>query len=191
MHLSNLFHSIKDSFIYKRVIIAEEQKSEQPPLSGKSSLSEKLSDGECEEKRTSILTRHTIINNSNDQPTPMAIRLFQQNPGKKEWAYKTKQVQKNEHILLEFILETENLGPVLIRLEKKERLYYCSIFVESKEVETFLYQDFKEIRLFLDKFLQEARLAINFVKWNIFLPEEKERLISSLQKERFLVDKRV
>jgi len=190
LHLSNFFHSIKDSFSYKRLIIAEEQKSEQPPLSGKSSLSEK-SDCERNEKGTSVLTRHTFINNSGGSPTPLTIRLFHQTPEKKEYAHKTKQIPKNEQILLEFILETENLGPVLIRLERKKRLYYCSVFVESEEVETFLYQDFKEIRLLLDKFLQEARLEVYFIKWNIFLPEEKERLMRSLQKERFLIDKRV
>ncbi len=192
MHLSNFFHSIKDSFIYKRRSIAEGQKREQPLLLGKSSPPEKLLEFEREEKDINVTTRFTYINDSEGPPTPLTLRLSRHALKKKEYTPKNKHhIPGSDPFLLEFILETENLGPILLRLERKGRHYNCSLFVESEEVEKFLYRDFEKIKLLLEDFLQKAGINVNFLRWNIFSPEEKERLTHSLEKERFLIDKRV
>lgn len=189
MHLSNFFNSIKDSFIYKRRSIAEEQKKE-VASPGKSSPPEKFWDRE--EKEINVMTRHTFITDSVGNTTPLVIRISPGTVKKRGSAHKKKQIPDPEdNILLDYILMTENLGAILLSLKRERGHFNCSIFVESEEIETFLSRNFEEIELFLDDYLQKAHLDINLIKWSIFSPEEKERLIHVLAKDHSFIDKRV
>lgn len=195
MHLINFINSIKNSFIYKSRVIPEEQK-------GQTFHHKKLPDFEGttlrnaaeylqREEKESVITRHTLINNSEGTPTPLTVRIPPYALKKKEDAGKKKHDADSHTFLFDLIIETENLGPVLLRLEGESRLYYCSLYAKSEEIATFLCEDFEEIRLLLDGFLQKTRLAVNFLSWSIFSPEEKESLKSSLKKEHFSLDTRV
>lgn len=195
MHLINFINSIKNSFIYKSRVIPEEQK-------GQNFLHKKLPDFERttlrhaaeylqREEKESVITRHTVINNSEGTPTPLTVKIPPYALKKKEDTGKKKHDADSHSYLFDLIMETENLGPVLLRFEGEGRLYYCSLYTESEEMATFLCEDFEEIRLLLDGFLQKTRLAVNFLSWSIFSSEEKESLKSSLGKEQFSIDTRV
>ena len=191
MQFVNFINFIKNSFVYKRSVMPEEQKGQTLHFGGKSSSpANKFPYFERttlrssaqylqQEEKESVTTRHTVINNSEGTPTPLTVRIPANASKKKEGTGK-KPNADSRVFLFDFIIETENLGPVLLRFEGEGRLYYCSLYAESDEMAAYLCQDFEEIRLLLESFLQKTRLGVSFLS-----------LKNSLGKEHFIIDTRV
>jgi hypothetical protein len=189
----NFINSIKNSFIGKRHFMPGEQKAqtkaqnvphtrlpdfERTKRIALQSSAEHLQRAE----KDSVTTRQTMINNSEGTPTPLIIRTPIDAPRKRKKQGPPPTDADSRSFLFDLILETENLGPVLLRLGEEGRLYKCSHYAESEEIATYLYQEFEDIRLLLAELLQKTSLGVTFLS----LKDDH-----GPEKEHFIIDTRV
>ncbi len=190
MPFINLIKSIKNSFIGKKPHIPAEQNSQtfhQKELPSFERAKRPAPGGPPEhiqrmekESAANLQTVQTVINNPQGMPTPLLVRIPRKSQGKRRGRSSLPADKDTPSFLFELILETENLGPVLLRLRGGEKLYNCSLYAESREIVSYLCQDFAELQLLLASFLQKTSLGITVLSRE-----------DSPQKEHFFINTRV
>jgi|GEM_PF-3138466 len=204
MHLSNLINSqIKENLAYSKQAPGKQvppqvQKNEQAASAKKSVSAEKLLDSKraalqthhervaAEEKEISN-PRYIYINNYKGSATPLLIKVLDEDEKKEQSGKKSF-----EQVEMEFHLETENLGPVLLRLKIVGGLYYCTIYLYSEEIKEYLGDNGAEMDLVWEDLFEKAGLEkhrFHKIEWKLFSAEDMQRHMS--EKSRFLLDQRV
>jgi hypothetical protein len=197
LNLSSFFTSrIKENLANAKQALSPPQKKGQPPSAEKNSSTDKPLDlkravsrapvekAAAEEKEGFQASKYTYMHNFKGGTTPLLFRTSNKGSEKERREKKTP-----EQTGIEFLLETENLGPVILRMEVVDGVYYSTIFLHSEEAKELLIENKAEIVPIWEDLLKEAGLTYHKLIWKILSPEEKERLWH--EKKRDFLDQRV
>jgi hypothetical protein len=173
LSLINFMKSIENSFISKKHPVSGKQKEQEkmqtlpkgrPPgfVQAKKKEMHNYARRLQQVEKETVATRQVIISNSEGTPSPLTIRIPQRAPGKGKGKKPSPEEAGLQSFLFDLIIETENLGPILLRLDGEGGLYNCTFHAESKEVANRLYQDFGRVRPILSELLPKTGLDVRF-----------------------------
>ena len=195
MHLSSFITSMKDRILYTKLTLDSAQKKEPNIHTAKNASSEKSLYSKrvkprqspqkyTTEEKDSHTQKYTYVRNFRGNNNPLLIKIRSENQ-KKERRGKKEAAQLD----IEFIFETENLGPVLLRLEIKDGFYSGIVYLYSEDAMELVNEDEAEIELIWNDFMKRAGLGTRKIKWKIFTADEKRRFFH--EKRRLSLDQRV
>ncbi|GEM_PF-2803223 len=141
--------------------------------------------------------QHLLIPTSREIPVPLMFRYYldpEQEKGQKE---KEKKEGKKRPaygrggLLFDFILETPNLGLIIIRLQKEDACYLGKLLLESEDSGKLIQKNLRELQEILSSVVSETGVYLQMLGWEVIPAAESDRLKKSFSRMSALLDRRV
>ena len=134
-------------------------------------------------------TQHMLLQNSYGIPFPLIYRYYEDRE-RKQGANREDDAQK-ETVVLDFIVETQNLGLIIIRISRKQGCYCIHLLVESEDQGKKLYESLETTQQVLFTVLKEFKLHVKMNTWDLLSPVEKKEILGELFRVSYVLDERV
>ncbi len=134
-------------------------------------------------------TQHLLLQNSHGMPFPLIYRSYEKPEEKQEENRSTGEAEETP--VFDLIIETRNLGFIILRLSRKQGIYYLCLLVESEEQGRLLHESLETLQQSLLEALQELSLNVRMKPWELLSPAEKQETRSEMFKVSHLLDERV
>ncbi len=134
-------------------------------------------------------TQHILIQNSFGIPFPLLYRYYEEK-GKNQNEDHQDDPQ-SEIIVLDFAVDTQNLGLIILRISRKQDCYFISMLVESEDKGQRLKESLEIIQQALTVVLKELKVNILIHPWELLNPNERRDVLDELFKVSYVLDERV
>lgn len=130
-----------------------------------------------------------IIYNSKGIPIPV---MFRYKNNLEESKKKRKKTRHSDYIAFDFIVETKNLGSIIVRIEKKSGIFSGRILVEHEKILSLLQEHLGELQsLIFQMIFKEIQIEIEMFECRVMTWQEKEDMNNIFLKRSFGLDERV
>lgn len=142
-------------------------------------------------KYSSAVKHLYIYNYESKIPVPLLIRynLPFEDEGNMDGHDRDGEVEDN--YCLDFIVKGQNLGLVIIRIERKSGHYFGKLLFESSEVNALMLEDIKELKLIMSRLLKEVNIHLQQVRIEIIPSFYKNEIFGSLSRINYGLDEKV
>jgi hypothetical protein len=115
---------------------------------------------------------------------PVMIRHFSNSESEKD-NHDKKTGKVANKFLLDFVVETSNLGLMIIQFERKDDFYFSQILVESEKIGTLFERELEGLQTLFQN-LKERNII--FLKWDLIPTRLKEEISRNLLETGFRLD---
>ncbi len=129
-----------------------------------------------------------IIDDNKGVPLPLLFRAHKKK--EEDTENKHKEQESGGHIL-EFIIETEQLGVVIIRIIKQAGVYTGRVLVESGDAGRIIDQELSGLQEALAFVLQEKKINLHLLRWGTIPVLDLLEIKKELHKFSYLLDQKV
>ncbi len=134
-------------------------------------------------------TQHMLVQNSYGIPYPLLYRYYEDREERQE--EEKAETETKEVVVLDFAVETQNFGLIIVRISRKHGVYYLHLLAESEDQGKDLHEALDEIQKILFLVLHEVQVNVRIKPWELITPVEKKEILGDLFKVSHVLDERV
>jgi len=138
------------------------------------------------------ITSHLLHHGYKEIPLPLLLRIQKYISEQEDDAYSShEKTENNETVSFEYIIETDTLGVVIIKIEKQRQYYTGRLMVENKKTGKLLEKELFELQQYITAILEEKNVRLQLLRWEVIPTWDLQKIQGDLRKLSFIIDRKV
>ncbi len=135
-----------------------------------------------------------LLSGFKGMPLPLLLRIqkyISEQEDKDERYSSGKTGEDTAKVTFEFIIETETLGVVIIKIEKHKHNYTGKLLVEAKKTGELLEKGLPELQKYTDAVLLGKDTTLQLLRWEVVPVWDLQKIRGDLRQISFVLDRKV